>query len=243
VAPDRLGQQAERVLVITAHPDDAEFWAGGTIAAWTDAGIAVTYCVLTNGENGGYDPTVPREGIPAIRRAEQEAAAAVLNVANVRFLGLNESMIDPADPVLHEELVRVIRQVRPHRMLTWSPERDWARFRSCHPDHLATGEAALRALYPDAGNRFALRHLHQTEGLDGWTVSQAWLFNSPRAGHWTDITDVFEEKAAAVAAHRSQVGNRADLAGDLRKRAAAVAAAGGLPEGRLAESFQVISTG
>ena len=64
-------------------------------------------------------------------------------------------------------------------VLTWSPERNWARFRSCHPDHLAAGEATLRAIYPDAGNRLALRSLYEQEGLDGWTAGEAWLFNSP----------------------------------------------------------------
>jgi LmbE family N-acetylglucosaminyl deacetylase len=234
---------AERVLVVIAHPDDAEFWAGGTIARWTRAGTEVTYCVLTDGENGGFDPELPREQIPVIRRGEQDRAAELLQVAGVRFLGLNEGIIDPADRVLHEELVRVVRRVRPQRIVTWSPERNWERFRSCHPDHLGTGEATLRAIYPDAGNRFAFRSLYEIEGLDAWTVREAWLFNSPRANHYTDITEVFDRKVAAVSAHKSQVGDRENLAGSLRQRAAAVAAAGGFPQGRLAEAFQVVITG
>jgi LmbE family N-acetylglucosaminyl deacetylase len=233
----------ERVLVVVAHPDDAEFWAGGTIAGWTRAGVEVTYCVLTDGENGGFDPDLPREQVPFLRRAEQNQAAGLLQVAGVRFLGLNEGIVDPADAALHEELVRVIRQVRPQRIVTWSPERNWERFRSSHPDHLGTGEAALRAIYPDAGNRFAFRSLYENEGLHAWTVREAWLFNSPRVNHCTDITSVFDRKVAAVAAHKSQVGDRADLAGSLRQRAADVAAAGGLPQGRLAEAFQVVTTG
>jgi LmbE family N-acetylglucosaminyl deacetylase len=233
----------KRVLVIIAHPDDAEFWAAGTIAQWTDAGVGLTYCVLTDGANGSHDPDIPREQIPVVRREEQRKAAEQLKVSDVQFLGLDEGLIDPASRDLHEQLVRVIRQVRPQRVLTWSPERNWARFRSCHPDHLAAGEATLRAIYPDAGNRLALRSLYEDEGLDGWTAGEAWLLNSPRVNRYVDITGTFARKTAAVAAHHSQVGHRRDLAGDLRARAAAIAAEGGLPEGRLAEAFQVVTTG
>jgi len=233
----------ERVLVVIAHPDDAEFWAAGTIAQWTDAGVGLTYCVLTDGENGSHDPDLPEDQIPGVRREEQRKAAELLEVGDVRFLGLDEGLIDPASRELHEYLVRIIRQVRPQRVMTWSPERNWARFRSCHPDHLAAGEATLRAVYPDAGNRLALRSLYEDEGLDGWTVAEAWLLNSPHVNRYVDITGTFARKRAAVAAHHSQVGDRRDLAVDLRARAAAVAAEGTLPEGRLAEAFQVVATG
>lgn len=80
--------EVERSLVVVAHPDHVDFWAGGTVACWTNAGIAVTYCVVSDGDSGGFDPEVPRAAIPGIRRAEQEAAAAVLGVTDVRFLGL-----------------------------------------------------------------------------------------------------------------------------------------------------------
>src|SRR6185437_16356534 len=107
-----LGEhEVERALVIVTHPDDAEFWAGGTIAHWTDAGIAGTYCVLTDGETGGYDIGVPREDIPRIRRAEQQDAAASLSVKNVRFLGLAEGGIRADDMQLRQALVAVIRAV------------------------------------------------------------------------------------------------------------------------------------
>lgn len=235
--------RVERILVVIAHPDDAEFWAAGTIAQWTDAGVDLTYCVLTDGQNGSASPDISREQIPALRREEQRKAAELLNVGQVFFMGLDEGVIDPADRTLHEQLVRMVRQVRPQRVVTWSPERNWARFRSCHPDHLAAGEATLRAIYPDAGNRLALRSLHENEGLDGWTVQEAWLLNSPSANRYVDITGTFGRKTAAVGAHRSQIADGRDLAGDLRARASAVAAEGALQEGQLAEAFQVVITG
>jgi LmbE family N-acetylglucosaminyl deacetylase len=230
--------EIERALVIVAHPDDAEFWAGGTIAGWTDAGVAVTYCVLTDGETGGYDPSVPRADMPRIRRAEQRQAAALLGVEDVHFFGLAEGELRPGDLQLRRELVRLIRVVRPQRVITWSPEWNWQRFRSCHPDHRATGEIVLSAIYPDAGNQFAHLPLRE-EGLDAWTVREAWLINSPQVNHYVDITDAFERKVAAVRLHQSQVGNRQDLAKELRERIASNTTAAG----RLAEGFQVVITG
>jgi LmbE family N-acetylglucosaminyl deacetylase len=238
-------RDVERVLLIIAHPDDAEFWVGGTIARWTDEGIQVSYCVLTDGSGGGFDPGVPRSEIPHIRRAEQQQAAKLLGVCEVRFLGLGEQNVLDERRRLHENLVRVIRQVRPQRVVTWSPEWNWQRFRSSHPDHLATGAAALTAIYPDAGNPFALAHLREEEGLESWTVREAWLINSPEreVNHYVDITETFDRKVAAVRAHASQVRNPESLPKRLSERIAQNTAAAGLAEDRLAEAFQVVVTG
>jgi len=69
------GDRVERALVVTAHPDDVDFGAGGTVAAWTAEGIEVSYCICTDGDAGGFDPDVPRSDIAGIRQAEQRAAA------------------------------------------------------------------------------------------------------------------------------------------------------------------------
>ena len=159
--------EVERVLVVVAHPDDVDFWAGGTVACWTSAGIAVTYFVISDGDAGGFDPEVPRSAIPDIRRAEQEAAAAVLGVSDVRFLGDPDGCIEPSY-ALRRDITRLIRQVRPARILTWSPEWSWRRFHRNHPDHRAAGEAALSAVFPDARNPFAHPELLNEEGLEPW---------------------------------------------------------------------------
>ena len=235
--PERF---VDRTLVVIAHPDDAEFWLGGTIAAWTAAGTAVSYLVLTDGDAGGYDPAVSRSRVPQIRRGEQNRAAALLGVRDVRFLGLPEgSLLDPG-PELHIELVRAIRRVRPQRIVTWSPEWNWQRFRGCHPDHLATGTLTLRAAYPDAGNPFALSFLRDDERLQPWTADEIWLINSAQVNHYVDVTETFERKVAAVRVHDSQAGHHEDLAAYLRQRIAANTTVAGLPEGRLAEAFQVV---
>jgi LmbE family N-acetylglucosaminyl deacetylase len=231
----------ERVLVIVAHPDDVDFGAGGTIATWTDAGLEVTYCLVTRGDTGGFDDT-PRDRMPLLREAEQRAAAAVLGVTDVRFL---DGYVDGALYVTHDlrrDLSRVIRQVRPDRVLTSSPLRRWDRIGPGHPDHLAAGEAAMCAVYPDARNPFAHASLLADEDLAEWVVREVWLMGGPNPDHAIDVTEVFGRKVDALREHVSQTSHMDDLEGMLRGWLGANAAAHGLPDGHLAEAFTVIRT-
>ncbi len=231
----------ERVLAVTAHPDDVDFGSAGTIAGWTKNGVEVTYCIVTNGDAGGFDPTVPRSEIPGIRQAEQRAAAAAVGVSDVRFLGY----VDGELVVSHElrrDISRVIRQVRPQRMLIQSPDRNWERLPASHPDHLAAGAAAIQAIYPDARNPFAHRSLLEEEGLEAWTVLEAWVSGSTTPNHYVDITDTFDAKIDALRAHVSQTAHHEDLPSFIRAWGERNAAAGGLPAGRVAEAFMVVST-
>lgn len=230
-----------RVLVVTAHPDDVDFGAAGTVAALVDGGIAVSYCIVTDGEAGGDDPAVPREDMPGIRQAEQRAAAAAVGVEDVHFLGYPDGRLT-VSMELRRDITRLIRMVRPDRVICQWPERHWGRIFASHPDHLAAGEAAMCAVYPDARNPFAFPEL-ATEGLEAHTVRQVWLMAAPEPNVFPDITGHFERKVAALSAHASQIGGFADLAGFLRGWAEATAKEGGLPEGRLAESFRAIVTG
>jgi LmbE family N-acetylglucosaminyl deacetylase len=223
-----------------AHPDDAEFWGGGTIALWSAAGCKVTYLLLTDGDAGGFDRRLPRSELPSVRRQEQRDAAAILGSDDVRFLGRPEGSLTD-DAALRAKLVRAIRQVRPQRVLTWSPEWNWSRFRtSCHADHRATGELALTAIYPDAGNRFAHSRLLEEEGLEPWNVPEIWLINGREPNHYVDVTDVFDRKIAALRAHISQTAHQDRLEDHVRGRMAPNSAPAGLPEGRFPEAFQVV---
>lgn len=234
--------QISRVLCVAAHPDDLDFGAASTIAGWVDHGLKVTYLLCTRGEQGGFDNT-PREQVPGIREAEQRAAATEVGVDDVRFLdGFTDGWLIPT-PELQREIVRVIRQVRPDRMLVQSPERNWTRIGASHPDHLAAGEASVRAIYPAARNPFAFPELLQQEGLQPWVVRELWLMSDPVADHIVDITARFDRKVKALHAHRSQTGHRGDLDATLRAWATHTARTASLPEGRLAESFRVIATG
>jgi LmbE family N-acetylglucosaminyl deacetylase len=231
----------ERILVVTAHPDDVDFGAAGTVATWTKAGHAVTYCVVTNGDAGGFDPAVPRDEIAGIRQAEQRAAAATVGVTDVRFLGWPDGRLVPTLE-LRRDIARVIRQVRPQRLLTQSPERSYERIYASHPDHLAVGEATLCAVYPDARNPFAHLEL-AAEGLEAWTVAETWLMAMPGATHVVDVTELYPTKVAALQCHASQMeGVPGDLDTVLRGWMGANATLAGLPEGRLAEAFRVLDT-
>lgn len=234
--------EVTRVLVVTAHPDDVDFGASGTIAGWTAAGIEVTYAIVTNGDAGGSDHDIPREDIPAIRQAEQRAAGKAVGVTDIRFLGYVDGELVVSQD-LRRDISRVIRQVRPDRMLIQSPERNWERLPASHPDHLAAGEAAIQAIYPDARNPFAHPILFKDEGLDAWTVREVWVMAGATPNHFVDITDTFEAKIEALRAHESQTGGMENLAEFIRGWGTKNAEAGGLPEGRVAEAFMVVSTG
>ena len=226
----------ERVLVVTAHPDDVDFGAAGTLAGWVAEGVEVTYCIVTDGDAGGFDPAVPRSQIPSIRRGEQVAAGAVIGVHDVRFLGYRDGELTVTHD-LRRDISRVIRQVRPQRMLIQSPERNWRRLPASHPDHMAAGEAAIFAIYPDARNPFAHPVLLNDEGLEAWTVHDVWVFGTPTPDTFVDITDSFDAKIAALRAHESQTAHMDDLEDRIRGWGVMMAEMGGLPEGRLAESF------
>ena len=235
--------EIERVLAIAAHPDDIDFGASGTIATFVQQGLQVTYLLCTYGDQGGFDDT-PREQMPAIREAEQRAAAAAVGVQDVRFLsGYRDGWLEPTFD-LQRDIVRVIRQVQPQRVLAQSPERNWDRIGAGHPDHLAAGEAAVRAIYPAARNPFAWPELMSDEGLEPWTVKELWLMAHPDTNHTVDITEVFDRKLAALHAHTSQTEHMGDqLETMLRGWGSQIAVAGGLGDDRLAEAFRVVATG
>lgn len=232
--------QVERVLVITAHPDDVDFGAAGTIAGWTDAGAEVTYCIVTDGDAGGFDPSVPRSEIGGIRRREQTAAAKAVGVDRLHFLGYPDGALE-VSMGLRKDLARVIRQERPRRVITQSPLRTLDSMYRNHPDHLAAGEAALCAVYPDARNPFTFTDLLD-EGHEAWSVEELWVFGSPgeEAATYVDITEQFDRKIEALACHESQITDPAGLADRLREWNGANARFAGLPEGAVAECFRVM---
>jgi LmbE family N-acetylglucosaminyl deacetylase len=235
-------EEVERALVVVAHPDDLDFGAAGTLAQWVDAGIEVSYCCITDGDAGGFDPDVPRSEIGGIRQAEQRAAAKEVGVEDLVFLGYPDGRLT-ASIELRRDISRVIRQRRPQRMLIQSPERNWDRIYASHPDHLAAGEAAVAAVYPDARNPFAHLDL-AAEGLEAWTVEELWVMAGPAGdhNHVVDVTDAFDRKLAALRAHVSQTAHMDDLEERMRGWGAMNARAGGLPDGRVAEVFRVLDT-
>jgi LmbE family N-acetylglucosaminyl deacetylase len=230
-----------RALCVAAHPDDIDFGYAGTVATWVDAGIEVTYLLVTRGDAGGFDDT-PRDRMPILREAEQRAAAAAVGVKDVIFLdGYADGSLTPTI-ALRRDITRVVRQVRPDRIVTASPLRRWERLAGpSHPDHLAVGEAVTCAVYPDARNEFAYPELLRDENLEPWVVREIWYGGGPQPDHPMDITDAYPRKLAALHAHTTQT-SHFDLDVRLRTVLAANATSAGLPEGRLAELFTVIAT-
>lgn len=229
-----------RALFVGAHPDDADYGAGGLLATWAAAGCAVTVVCVTDGDSGGFDAAVPRGDVPRIRRAEQQAAARELGIADVRFLGRSDGWVT-VDRALRLDLARIVRELRPEAVVTHSPDRDYRFVYLYHPDHLATGAAVLAAVYPDARNAFAFPPAELD--LPPWEVPQVWLSGGPAVDTAVDVTDVFGAKVRACSAHDSQTpmldGTVADA---LREEGLRTAREHGLPEGRLAEAYQVVDT-
>ncbi|MBU6146846.1 MAG: PIG-L family deacetylase [Actinomycetales bacterium] len=229
-----------RVLVVTAHPDDVDFGAAGTIAALTAAGVSVSYVIVTDGHQGGEDPSLSREQMRQLRREEQVHAAALVGVTDVRFLGEDDGSVMPTLD-LRARLVGEIRRARPDVLITQSPQRNWSRIQASHPDHLAVGESAVQAVYPDARNQFAFPHLLD-EGLAPHAVGQVWLMAHPEPTIAIDVTETYPLKLAALTAHTSQTAHVPDLGDRVRGWLAANAALAGMPPGRLAEAFFIADT-
>lgn len=236
-----MTSEVERVLVIAAHPDDVDFGSAGTIATWTDAGLEVSYCIATDGDAGGFDRGVPRSAIAGIRQDEQRKAAAAVGVTDVEFLGYPDGQLVVSIP-LRRDITRAIRRARPDRVVVPSPQRDLRNVYVSHPDHQATGEAALCAVYPDARNPYAHPEL-LAEGLEAHTVAEVWVASSnDRADHYVDITDTFDRKIAALRAHASQTAHMTGLEERMRGWGAMQAQAAGWAQGRLAEGYLVLDT-
>jgi LmbE family N-acetylglucosaminyl deacetylase len=233
--------EIERVLVVTAHPDDCDFGAAGTIAKWSAAGIKVSYCIATNGDQGGEDPNVPRDEMPKIRQREQRDAGKAVGVEDITFLNYRDGWLVPTIE-LRKDIVRQIRITRPQRMLIQSPDRNWDRLFASHPDHMAAGEAAIQAVYPDSRNPFAFEDLLKDEGLEPWRVREVWVMSSQSPDHFVDITDVFDKKMQALHAHVSQTAHNPDLEKMVREWGEKNAAANDLAEGKIVEVFKIVNT-
>lgn len=221
------------VLVIVAHPDDAEFGCGGTVALWTERGVTVNYVVCTDGAlgiMGSWPKVVPPTELRALRQQEQLDAARVLGVGDVQFLGYPDGT--PLDVEgLRRELTAAIRRCRPDVVVCQNAVRQYANMDSNHPDHLSVGEAAMRAIYPAAHNPYYFPELLE-EGLAPHRVREVWVMGTESPNHLVDVSEVVEQKLVAVRCHRTQ--NREDPAERLKAEMARV----GVPRGvAYAETF------
>jgi LmbE family N-acetylglucosaminyl deacetylase len=195
----------KHILAISAHPDDVEFTSGGSLARWAAEGWAVSLVVCTDGGKGSHDPTIAPADLAAVRQVEQQAAAEILGIAEVIFLGHPDGDLAWVRE-LAETLSWHIRRWRPDRLVSWDP---WKPYQ-LHPDHRAAGLAVLDAVLA-AGNPHYFPH-QLAGGLSPHQVPEVYLYGAAESDTWVDITATFEQKMAAIEAHRSQVGHLRTLA-------------------------------
>jgi LmbE family N-acetylglucosaminyl deacetylase len=197
-------------LLIAAHPDDPEFGAGGTVARWVREGWRLVYVLCTRGEQGTHDLQADLAALARLREEEQRAAARVLGVAEVRFLGYPDGLLEPTLE-LRRDLTREIRRYAPQRVICQSPLRllEPGALRRHHPDHMAAGAAALAALYPTASSPHLFPEL-LAEGFNPCVVPEIYVTETTEPDVILDISETLEAKLAALRAHASQVGPRVE---------------------------------
>jgi LmbE family N-acetylglucosaminyl deacetylase len=228
--------QFERALVLYAHPDDAEFGFGGTVARWAREGTEVHYVCATDGSAGSNTPGEDRDFMRPIRAREMEAAAEVLGVSSLTFLGFTDGEL-ACDLDLRRAVTREVRRQRADVLVAPDPSRMWNKGRDYvnHPDHKAVGEVALCAVMPDAPTRVQFAELLD-EGFEPFEVPNLWL-GSEEADTYVDITETIDVKLKALAAHASQVKNM-PFEEWVRRRAAELGSVAGM---EYAEGFRTFA--
>jgi LmbE family N-acetylglucosaminyl deacetylase len=195
------------LMVIAPHPDDPEFGISGTVAKLTQEGKKVVYVICTSGDKGTSDRNMKPEKLARIREQEQREAARMLGVSDIIFLGYPDQGLDDTAE-FRKTLVRVIRQYRPHVVATTDPYRKYM----WHRDHRITGQVVADAVFPFARDHLAYPDL-LAEGLEPHIVREMWFWGTEDPNFRSDITSTFENKIAALACHKSQVG---DVSPELR---------------------------
>jgi LmbE family N-acetylglucosaminyl deacetylase len=208
----------QRILVVLAHPDDPEFFCGGSIARWTQVGHQVSYCLLTCGDKGTDDRSVTPDALCSLRQEEQKAAAAELGVDRVQFLDYPDGYLVP-DIQLRRDITRVIREEQPDVLVTCDPTNLYVHESYLnHPDHRAAGQATLDAVFPAARDHLNFIELWRDENLEPHIVREVWVSLPSEANVILDITEFWEMKLKALFQHKSQIGDPAQLEERLRSR-------------------------
>ncbi len=211
----------ERAMVIMAHPDDPEFFCGGTVALWCAAGTEITYLILTNGNKGSDDPEMTPEKLAAIRRGEQQAAADVLGVNKIVFYDEPDGELQ-STLELRKRVVAEIRRYKPKAIIAPDPMRYFFTDRYInHADHRVAGEVAIDAVFPAARNRMYHPELLD-EGLEPHTVKEVHLTNPEQPNLWIDISEAFDTKIKAILCHSSQIKEPENLRDRLTERSKAI---------------------
>lgn len=210
IESDANWEGKKKILIILAHPDDPEFFLGGTIARWIEAGHVIEYCLLTKGERGSSNLSQTIDQIAEIRIQEQINAAKVLGVQKVQFLDFQDGYLIP-DLTVRFEIVKEIRQVKPDILVTCDPLNYFANRRYInHPDHRSAGQAVIDAVFPAAGNPFFSPDLLES-GYAPHTVEEVWMSLTGEPNIILNVTDYWQARLNALLQHRSQIGDSDDF--------------------------------
>jgi LmbE family N-acetylglucosaminyl deacetylase len=207
-------------MVVVAHPDDAEFMVAGTVAKWTKCGCEVTYVVVTKGDKGSEDREMRPSRLAEIREEEQRNAGAILGVKHFEFLGYPDGYLEHTLD-LRRDLTRLIRKYRPELVVCFDPRtRFFGDLYPNHPDHRASGDATIDAVFPSARDHLTFPEL-LTDGYEPHKVKQLWLSAADKLNVWVDITETLELKKQALLAHPSQLGpDAAEFALEMARQSA-----------------------
>ena len=202
-----------QVMITIPHPDDAESRMAGTVARWAREGKDIIYVVCTNGNKGTNDPNMKPEELAVIREKEQLAAAKLLGVKEVIFLGHPDQGLEDT-PEFRKELVRLIRIYRPDTVVTVDLYRGYLN----HRDHRVTAQVTLDAVFPYASSAYSYPDLLE-QGLQPHKVKEIWFCGTEDPNYYIDITDTIDIKLGALRCHKSQVGDRLELGERMRQQA------------------------
>jgi LmbE family N-acetylglucosaminyl deacetylase len=210
------GAHYQRAMVVVAHPDDAEWGCAGTVAKWCAEGWEVVYVLCTDGSKGSEDPEMTSGRLVEIRKQEQLDAGKVLGLKDIVFLGYEDSMLEPTLE-LRRDIAREIRRHRPDVLICMNPVRsvDGEGYLG-HPDHFASGEAALSAVFPSSRDRLTFPELLR-EGLEPHKVKEVWMmFHGDTADKFVDVSAYMDTAVDALKAHQTQVSEE-DAEVDMRQ--------------------------
>jgi LmbE family N-acetylglucosaminyl deacetylase len=227
-----------KVMGVFAHPDDAVFFAGGTIAKFAQDGAEVTIVVATSGDKGSSDPTMTPDRLISIREAEERACNQILGVKEVIFLRYTDGELYPTLE-LRRDVTRLIRLKQPDIVIALDPTSYWfGSFGINHPDHRAIGAATIEAIYPTARDRLNFVEQEQLEGLSTHKVLTVYVAGSTQPDTKVDISDTLETKLLALKEHVSQISNPEETFERVRERGLDPNAPKEYP--RYVENFKVI---